>query len=821
METFLRELRYACRVLAKSPGFSLTAVLTLALGIGASTAVFSVVDGVMLRPLPYNHPERIVRIWEQAPDGHKMNLADANFVDFRAQNDAFSTVSAYGFGLTSIAGGTEPVRANSASVARNFFETFGLAPVVGRTFVPAEEKPHGAPAAVVSYRYWRRYLGASTDLSKFQLRLDGGVYPVVGVMPQVFDFPQDTAVWISDELDGPTTSRTGHNWRGVGRIKEGVPFEQARANLSAIAHRIRAEYGKNVNLVDVSMAPLGDAMVTNVRTALLTLLGAVGLLMLVAAANVAGLLLARNSARHRELALRAALGAGRGRLMAQCLAEAVVLAAAGGSLGILLAAWAVKAAPALLPENLPRRGEIVVDGSMLLFAVAASLVVAGALGVFAAWRAGRGDLREALSAGSRGQSEAGASQRFRSLVVVGEIAATLVILAGAGLLGRSFMRLVMTDPGFNPRGLVTIEFSPAGLDWKAPDTKIAQQTRLMENVLDRLRTIPGVDSAGLVGAMPVAAGATLSDGTFLILNSKQPPTNFEEFGRIARNPELRGQADYCVAGEAYFRAMGIPLVRGRYFGDQDVQNSPHVAVISEALAKEKWAGKDPIGQTLEFGNMDGNLTPLTVVGVVGDVRGGGLDQPASRIIYVNYRQRGLKLNSSPTIVLRSTAPLGQIVASARPIFTELAPDAPAKFSTFENEMGEWLASRRFLLVLVGTFAGVALALAAVGIYGVVAFAVTRRTQEIGIRMALGAQRTDVLRMVVGQGFRLAAAGIVVGLAAAFAVTRYLESLLFGVSAMDPAALAFVSGVLLAVALIASYVPARRAMRLDPGSALRW
>jgi putative ABC transport system permease protein len=822
MESLFRELRYGLRTLTKSPGFTAIAVLTLALGIGASTAIFSVVDAVLLRALPYPNPEKIVRVWEQAPNGHRMNLADLNFDDFLTQNNTFTDLAEYGYGPSSVSGGSEPVRVNIAMVSSGFFSALGAEPVRGRSFAPEEQRLHGTPAAIVSYSYWQRYLASATDLSEFHLRIEGADYSVVGVMPESFDFPPATAAWIPRARFAEVPGRTGHNWRGIGRVRDGVTVAQARANLSTIARRIKEQYGRDVDLNDAAVVPLADAMVGDVRTALLTLLGAVGLLLLVACANVAGLLLARTSARRKELAVRAALGAGRGRLIQQFLAESFLLSLAGGALGILISFWAVRVLPAILPANLPRQQEVAINTSVLLFALAAIVAVAVSLGLFAAWRAAAGDLHEALTAGSRSHTGSGASQRLRGFLVIGEIATTLVILIGAGLLGRSFLRLIATSPGFSQRNLITIEFSVPTPQWQEgmDQPALARQIHLVDGIMTRLRAIPGVETAGLAGALPVAAGDDLADGNFLILNGRQPPADYVEFGRMAQDPSQTGHALYCVASEAYFRTMGIPLIHGRMFGEQDAWNSPHAAVISEALARQRWPNQDPIGQTIEFGNMDGILKPLTIVGVVGDVRARGLDSPSSPVIYVDYRQRGLNPNSSPTILMRSSVSLGAIAPAARGIFHNLIPDTPVKFSTFENEMGGWLADRRFLLLLVGLFAAAAMALAAVGIYGVVAFSVARRTQEIGIRMALGARRSDVLSLIVGEGARLAVIGVSIGIAASFAITRLLSSLLFGVSATDPITFASVAVLLSVVALLASYIPARRAMRLDPNTALR-
>ncbi len=824
IETLFADLRYAVRRLVANPGFTAVSMLTLALGIGASTAIFSVVDAVLLRALPYPNPQQIVRLWEQAPDGHRMNLAESNFEDFRTQNTTFASLADYEQWPSSVAGGSEPARVNIAQVSSPFFKTLGVEPFRGRAFAPEELRIHAAPAAIVSYGYWRRYLGGSTDLSQFHLRMDGAVYSVVGVMPERFDFPPATGAWIPRELFPPDPSRSGHNWRGVGRVRDGITVVQAHADLSAIARRIENQYGKRVDLNDAAVVPLADAMVGDVRTALLTLLGAVGLLLLVACANVAGLLLSRNSARRKELAVCVALGAGRGRLIQQFLSESFSLSLAGGVLGVSIAIWAVRVLPAILPANLPRQEGVSVNTEVLLFALAATVAVAVLLGLFAAWRAAAEDLQQALSAGSRGYGGTGASQRLRGILVVGEIAATLVILVGAALLGRSFVRLISTSPGFSQQNLIVMEFlppNPKGQAFAMERSDIARQAHLMDDIMTRLRAIPGADTVGLAGAMPVAAGDNLADGGFLILNGQKPPADFHELARIAQNSSQLGHADYCVASEAYFRTMGIPLIRGRIFEELDDGNSPHVAVISETLARQRWPKRDPIGQTIEFGNMDGNLKPLTIIGIAGDVRARGLNLPPNAIVYVDYRQRGLNANSTPTIVMRSAAPAGMIISAARGIFRDLAPDVSIKFATFADEMGGWLADRRFLLLLVGLFGAAALALAAIGIYGVVAFSAARRTQEIGIRMALGARRRDVLRLVVGEGARLAVVGVAIGIASSFVITRLLSSLLFGVSATDPITFASVAVLLSLVTLLASFIPALRAMRLDPNTALRY
>ena len=821
VETVLQDLRFAFRRLRKSPGFTAVAVLTLALGIGASTSIFSVVDAVLLRPLPFPNPQQVVTVSELSADGHRMHLADPNFLDFREQNHTLFGLAQYSSGPASVAGGSEPVRMNVAAVSQGFFKVMGVEPVRGRDFVAEEMRVHGAPAMIVSYGYWQQYLGGRPSFSNVRLTMEGQVYSIVGVMPQGFDFPTGVSAWVPrEQLDEWSSSRTSHNGAGIGRLRDGTSIAQARADLSTIARRIKDQYGKETDirsgymLVDAATVPLADAMVGDVRAALVALFAAVGLVFLVACANVAGLLLARTAARRKELAVRAALGAGRVRLVQQLLAESLALALVGGALGTLAAIWTTNLLPAILPANLPRQQGIAVNGTVLLFTLTATLMVALGLGLFAAWRTGGLDLNEALGSGSRSYSAG--SHKARSALVIGEIAVTLVLLFGAGLLGRSFLRLISVNPGLNGEHLILATFLPT-----RPPTFNAsiRQAQLIDSVLSRLRAIPGVRSAGFTGGLPIASG--FADGQFLILNGQQPPANFDEWERFTENPKNVGVALYCTTSADYFRTAGIPLLRGRLFGEQDGPDSLNIAVISETLADQRWPNQDPIGQTVEFGNMDGNLKPLTIVGVVGDVRAEGLDRPVSPVIYVDYQQRGLNGNASPTVLLRTDVGTGPVVAAARGIFHDLAPDVPVKFSTFADEMGGWLSDRRFLLLLAGVFAGAALALAAVGIYGLMTHSVTLRTQEIGIRMSLGAQRRSILRLVVGQGARMAVFGVVIGMVASLVITRLMSSFLFGTSATDPLTFVAVAALLSSVALLASYLPARRAMRVDPMVALRY
>ena len=826
MDTLIQDLRYGIRVLVKNPGFTLIVVLILALGIGASMAIFSVVDAVLLRPLPYPNPQRIVTVWEEEANGHRARLADPNFLDFRSQNHTLEGLATFSSGPESVSGGAEPARVNIGLVSQDFFKVMGVEPFRGREFSADELRVHGTPAMIVSYGYWQKYLGGRADFSQVHLSMDAQAYSVVGVMPQGFDFGPGIAIWVPREPYGWSSSRSSHNGEGIARLRDGVSMEQAQADLDTIARRIHAQYGKNeisdYFLSDATVIPLADVIVENVRAALIALFGAVILLFLVACANVAGLLLARTSARRKELSVRAALGAGRGRLVQQLLAESLALALTGGALGTLLATWTTQLLPAILPASLPRQQGIAINGTVAWFTLATTLAVAIGLGLFAAWRAGEVDLADALSAGARGYSSA--SQKARSSLVIGEIAATLLLLVSAGLLGRSFLRLISVSSGFKGENLLVLKFSmPQAQDELTPQQKqaeIAQQTQFLDNALERVRAIPGVDSAGVAGALPIADADGFNDGLFLILNGHAAPENFDDRNRMAQNTDQTGQADRAVASAGFFLTTGIPLIQGRMFGPQDGPDAPNVALISQNLAREKWPNQNPVGQVIDFSNMDGILKPLTIVGVVGNVRAEGLDQPMTPMVYVDYRQRGLG-NGSPAIVLRTELPSGAIVPSARAIFHQLDPNIPVEFSTYAEALGGWMAQKRFLFLLAGMFAAAALTLAAVGLYGLLSYAVTRRTQEIGIRVALGAQRSDVLRLILGEGSRLAVVGVAVGIAASLAVTRLMSSLLFGVGATDPLTFVAVAVLLAVVALFASYVPARRAMRVDPIVALRY
>jgi predicted permease len=803
-------------MLAKNPGFTAVAVLTLALGIGASTAIFSVVYGVLLRPLPYPKPDQIVELWEVNSKGGHMNFADPNFEDVRSQSHAFQGVAEYAAWLNSVSGGSEPTRSMVALVSHDFLPLMGVGPLVGRSFAAEEQRFGAAPVALVSYGYWKQYFGGETDLSRIKLTIENKSCSVVGVLPPGFRFPADADIWIPRELWERYASRTAHNWQVVARLREDVSLAQARAELSGIARRLKQQYGQDTMMIDAAVSPLRDALTSNIRPALLVLLGAVGFLLLVACANVVNLLLAQAAARERELAIRSALGAGRSRLVRQFLTEALLLSFAGGALGVLLAVWGVDALLALAPSDLPRLHDVAINLPVLCFTVALSVAVAAGLGIFTALRATSGEHEAALA--ERGQGHMGTlrGQRLSRMIVGAQIAITVVLLAGAGLLGRSLLRVLEINPGFRTEHILTMDLA---LPFVEKEAEKVQRVAFLNELFSRLRALPGVLEVGGASGLPLTTG--LADGTYVLMNPQdRPPRDFQDQEQLWHDSARTGDADYCVASEGYFRVLGISLLRGRLFDQRDTMVAPHVALISESLAREKWPSMSPLGRTIEFGNMDGDLHFLTVVGVVGDVREDSLEKKPRPTIYVDYQQRP---QAAPhfALALRTEVNPAAVISAAREIVRGLDPSVPPSFSTFTKVFSASLQTRRFNLTLVGVFAATALLLAVAGIYGVMAYSVARRTHEIGVRMALGAGAPDVLRLVLSQGLLTTVVGVTIGIAGSFVLTRAMQSLLFGVSATDPLTLAGVALLLGCAALLACYVPARRASKVDPMVALRY
>ena len=822
MSRFWQDFRYAARVLGKNPGVTTIMVFTLALAIGATTAIFSIVYGVLLRPLPYPAADRIMAISEENSYGQVSRLADPNFDDFRDQSHSFQSIAKYSAYPVSVSGGSQPTRTPVAAVTPQFLAVFGVEPIMGRDFTASDNQKGAAPVALVSYGYWRQYLGSAQDISQSHLKINNAVYSVIGVLPAGFRFPDDAEVWLAADIGGENLSRTSHNYSAVGRLKDGVVVDQARQDIGTIARSIyQASSDKNDYLLrDARVVPLQESITGTVRSPLLILLGAVGFLLLVACANVANLLLAQASVRERELSIRSALGAGRSRLVRQFLTEAFLLSLIGGVLGVLAALWGVAGLLAVAPKTLPRLDDVSISVPVLLFAFFLCTAVAVGLGAFTAVRATRGDLRKGLEEGGRGQAGSQGSLRVGRALVAAQIAITLVLVIGAGLLGRSLMKVLEVDPGFRVDKIVAMDVS---LPWEnmsepradEPKAKSGQEI-FFSNLLDRLQQIPGVHRVGAASALPMTGG--LPDGMFLLMTQNEVPKTADGFDALFNQKERIGNADFCVATDGYFQVLGIPLIRGRMFDERDAANAPHVAVISESLARDRWPNQDPIGHTIEFGNMDGDMRLLTIVGIVGDTREYGLDELPRPTVYVNLFQRP---RAEMTVTMLSDADTRLVSSSARAILRNLNPQIPPSFRTFQQIYSASLGSRRFNVILIGFFGITALLLATAGVFGVMAYSVSRRTREFGVRVALGATPRDVLRMVLGQGMRTILIGVAFGIVGSFALTRTVSSLLFGVTATDPLTFAGVTVLLIAVALLACYIPARRAMKVDPMVALRY
>ncbi len=816
MSSLLQDVRYALRQHRKAPGFAVVAVITLALGIGATTAIFSVVYGVLLRPLSYEKPNQIVRLWETNAQGHPVNFTDPNFEDVRAQNHSLQGLAEFRSTLESVSSAPEATRTVVAAVSRDFFPIMRVTPVYGRGFAPDDQRFGAAPVALVSYRYWRQYLDSAADLSAIKLAIENQAVAVIGVLPPRFNFPDESEIWVPRELYKRLPSRTAHNWHVVGRLQDGIPIEKAHAELAAIARQIKQQYGQDVDMTDVSLVRLQDALTGNMRPALMVLLAAVSFLLLIACANVTNLLLSKAVARERELAIRAALGATRGRLVVQFLVESLLLSLAGGAVGVLAARWGVIGLVRLAPPDLSNVGDISIHVPVLLFALGISLTLAVVLGILSALCATSTDVRPALAEHGGSKSGAPRTQRLGRAIASGQLAITLLLLTAVGLLGRSLLRVLSIDPGFQTQHIVTMDLALSFAD-KAADK--VRRVQFLNELFTKMSAIPGVTEVGGTGRLPFTP--PLSDGTYVIMApGEQPPASMEELEEWSHHAARTGYANYRPVSEGYFSTLEIPLLRGRLFGDGDTMNAPHVAVISQSVVREKWPDQNPLGQTIEFGNMDGDLRPLTIVGVVGDIREDSLEKPSSPTIYVNYRQRPQDTYHF-TVLMRTGAGSSTVIASARAIVHELDPTVPPTFGTFTQVLDSSLKSRRFNLLLVGAFGGAALLLAVVGLYGVMAYAVTRRTSEFGIRMALGASSGNVRSIVLKQGLIIATTGVAIGIAGALALTRILRSLLFGLSATDPVTFAGVATLLVFVALLASYVPARRAARVDPMVALRY
>ncbi len=815
MSTLLQDLRYGLRMLAKNPGFTAIAVLTLALGIGANTAIFSVVNGVLLNPLPYPQPDPLVALYSRTPDSPRWSISYPNFLDWVHDNRSFSDLAAYRACDFNLTGRGEPERVPAEMVSASFFPLLGVKPVIGRTFRPEEDQLGGNPVVVISGGFWKRRFGSSPDVLGQALTLNGVNYTLLGVLPTDFQYtgnnfqPSDVYVPIGQWKDPSFRDRrTGMGMNAVGRLKPGVTFAQAKANMDALGRHLAEEFPEANKGTGITLVPLKQNAVGDIQPFLLVLLAAVGFVLLIACVNVANLLMARSTARVHEFAIRTALGASQGRMVRQLLTESLLLALAGGGLGLLLASWGLQGALKALPQALPRAEEVHLDGYVLLFTLAASALAGILFGLAPALKTSRTDVHETLKEGGRGST--GARHRAQSIFVVVEMALALVLLAGAGLMIRSLARLWGVDPGFNPHNVLTFRLALPPNAGTTPDSARANWRQLQE----QLMSVPGVQSASLtVGAMPMAGDSELP---FWLEGQPKPPSQ----------AEMKQVILYIVQPD-YLKVMGIPLQLGRFLTPQDNEHSPLVTVIDERFRQLYFGNQNPIGRRLNFDI--GNMT-AEIVGVVGHVKQWGLDTDATSSMQA---QCYLQVNQIPDpfvpmmagytgFMLRTTgSPLAQ-VGSLRATLSQMnSQQVMYNVRTMDEIISGSLAARRFSMVLLGIFAGLALVMSCVGIYGVISYLAGQRTHEIGIRIALGAERRDVLRMVLAEAAKMALVGVAIGLVAALGLTRLMANLLFGVSPHDPLTLAAVAVLLVLVALAACYIPARRATKVDPMVALRY
>jgi putative ABC transport system permease protein len=736
-----------------------------------------------------------------------------------------------------VATADQPESVRVAYVSQDFFSVLGIQPVAGRLFVPEEQQFRAAPTAVVSYSYWQRQLHGARDLETLQVVVSKNPTRIIGVLPPGFHFPNNSDIWIPREIEARLPSRTAHNWQVIGRLRDGATLDQARADISAVAKKLSHQYRlEEEDMVDVSILLLKDALTTSIKPALLVLWAVAGLLLLVAWANVTNLWLAHAEGRAGELAVRAALGASRWRIARQLLAETLLLSLFGACLGIMAAYFGIRILLGFAPADIPRLNEIAVNVYVLLFAIAVSVVVAISLGLFTALRSTWREAQTALVEGGQRQGTGVRSRRTGRVIVAGQVAITLILLTGAGLLGRSMLRVLSIQPGFETEHITTLQLKSSDLTGRTE----TQRVQLVDQLISRLKTLPGVQEVGGTNALPLKSNPP--PGTFAKVNPQQlsaaqreliersatvsaedpDPAFVNDLTKfmedLFRNKSQTGNADYVLASERYFETLGIPLRSGRLFSHAAGPNVPHEAVISESVAQQTWPNQDPLGKTIEFGNMDGDLRLLTIVGVVGEVRN-NLEREPRPTIYVNYRQRPRSIDLFD-IVVRSSSDPAVLFGSVRGVLREIDPTIPPRLNTFTEVLSDSVNRRRFNMLLVTAFALTALLLAVAGIFGVLAYSVAQRTREIGLRIALGATPLTILKMVLGQGLVTIGIGTAIGLLGALMLTRTMRSLLFEVSPNDPLTVAGVTLLLILIAAVASYIPAHKATRVDPMVALR-
>jgi putative ABC transport system permease protein len=816
MGNLMQDLRYGLRVLRKSPGFAAVAIIVLALGIGANTAIFSVVNAVLLRPLPYRDPNRLMQVWhvpppKEFPGMTMFSVSPANYLDWERQNNVFQSMAIYGFQSYKITGTDQPQALQASMVSQDFYRTLGVQPLLGRTFTPEEEQPGHNHVVILGYPLWKSSFGSNPKIVGSTIRLDDQPYTVVGVMPPKFKFPDWAEMWTPlGWTDQERAVRGNHNYMVIGRLKSGTAVQQAQAEMNTISSRLQQQYPADDAGWGAIIVPLREQLVGDMRPALLVLLGAVAFVLLIACANVANLVLARTVSRRKELAIRAALGASRARLLRQVLAETIMLAVAGGALGLLVAHFGIQLiVDFLVATRAPRAAEISLDFWVLAFTLGVSVLAGIIAGLAPAWRYTRNDfdVHEALKqAAGRTETESG-GKRTRAALVVCEVALSLLLLVGAGLMIRSLWALRSTDPGFDPHNVVTMILPTSATRYPTLEQNIA----FWDRVLPRVRALPGVLYAGATDSLPLSG-----DG------SMQPVT---VEGRpvlpMAEQPEV----GIRIFTPGYLEAMRVPLRRGRMLNDGDVAGRPPVTVISAAMAKQFWPHEDPIGKHLTLTFFPG--IAREVVGVVGDVKMDALNASETQsMVYVPLAQTTLPPGEvwhgfAVSLVVRTANPPGSAVAAIKNAVHQVDSAQPVmQVETMEDMVADSISQQRFTMLLLAAFAGLALLLAAAGIYSVLSYSVRRRVREIGIRMALGAQIGDVLGMVIVEGMKPTLLGLAIGLAGALALGRVVSRLIYGVSPADPATFAAVSALLAAVALAASIIPAWRATRVEPVKTLR-
>jgi putative ABC transport system permease protein len=808
METILRDVHYALRTLGKTPGFTSVALLTLALGIGANTAIFSIVDAVLLRPLPYQDPSRLVAINETTPKVGTVSVSYLDFLDWRGQSRSFSDMTAVcsvGFNLAGI---DQPENISGEAVSPNFLSMLGVRPFLGRDFDSSEAKAGTAPVVLLSYRLWQSKFGGENSALGRIISLDGRGFTIIGVLPADFrstdktDVMEPIGVWLTNNSASAERGSRG-DMVVIGRLASASNFAQARAEMDGIAARLAQAYPATNDQFGIALRPIREVFVGDMRPAILILFGAVMFVLLIACANVANLFLMRGAGRTKEIALRIALGASRGRIIRQMLAESFVLAILGGALGLALAAGGINGIARLIPMDMLAGANINLNGSILLFTAGAVVLSALLFGLAPAVQSTKAGVQAELKDGGRTTAAGAGQNRWRVVLAVTEISLALVLLVGAGLMMKSLYRLLSVDPGFRSDRVLTMGMSLRTSQYEKDISKLNFWLQLV----DRVRALPGVESAALGTAIPLTDDHARADITIE--------------GMALPKPGSFPHPDTHIVTPGYAHTLGVPQLRGREFGDGDTENAPLVAMINARMAREYFAKENPVGKRVMFGHPSAKTAPkwMTIVGVVGDTRLYGLANPSRLELYVPFRQ---SVPGHMDLVVKSALDPPALTSSIRGALREIDKDqAISGISTMEQLITDSVSTRRITLILLGLFSTLAVVLAAIGIYGVISYSVAQRTHEIGIRMALGAQKTDVLRMVLAQGAKIAGAGVAIGLAASLGLTRLLANLLFSVSAADPLTFTAVAIALILVAMLACYIPARRTLRVDPMIALRY